>query len=250
MSLLNYFKIQQKPSAPVRRKFPPPPAGLPDPNASSSEMEAELCASANAAIVEENGKKKRGDYNIFTEEDRLKIARFAQDNGPAKASRHFTAIYGRPVNESSVRWIRDKYRDKLKTRISQRDTAPMTKLEKERRGCPTMLPTDVDDAVKKHLQRIRDGGGIINRRIVVATGRGVLQKHGGAASAREKDLSKTWARSVLTRMNFVQRKGTKAARKVPDNLEDLRVDFHERIRNAVEDGSTSIPGKHSLHIHT
>jgi hypothetical protein len=236
MSLLNYFKTTSSSS---RRKYPPPPAGLPDPNTAATEMEAEACAAANAAIVKDGrtSQKKRGSYNDFSEEDRLKIAKKAQEIGPAKASQHFSAIYGRPVNKLSVRWIRDKYRNKLKTRLVTGDATPMNKLEKEKRGMPTMLPTEIDGAVKNHLQRIRDGGGIVNRRIFMATGKGVLHKYGGTACAREEDLSKTWARSVLNRMDYVQRKGTKAARKVPDNLPDIHSEFHERIKSFVQENS-------------
>jgi hypothetical protein len=41
-------------------------------------------------------------------------------------------------------------------------------------------------------------------------------------------------------MGFVKRKGTKAARKVPDNMDEVKAEFHERIRNVVRE--FNIPG--------
>jgi hypothetical protein len=61
-----------------------------------------------------NPKVKRNDYNQYDEVQRLKIARYAIDNGPAKASKHYSILLGKPVNESSVRSIRNKYIKKMK----------------------------------------------------------------------------------------------------------------------------------------
>ena len=61
-------------------------------------------------------------------------------------------------------------------------------------------------------------GGIVNRAIVIAAARGIVEhnnpsllcEHGGTIQ-----LGKKWADSLMTRMNYVKRKATKAARKVP-----------------------------------
>ena len=57
----------------------------------------------------------------------------------------------------------------------------------------------------------------------MATGRGILAGHralqkenGGSNSI---SLGKPWATSIMQRMGFVKRKGTKAARKVSENVE-------------------------------
>ena len=49
---------------------------------------------------------------------------------------------------------------------------------------------------------------------------GLLAEHGGSVN-----ITKTWAKSLLNRIGWVKRKGTKAARKVPANLEEIKEDF-------------------------
>lgn len=247
MSLLKYFSKVDK-TIPPRRKYPQPPPGLPDPNGIASTADAELCAAANdsieKAVPSTKRKRKREDYNDYSEEDRLKMAIFAIENGPAKAARHFTATMGRPVNESSIRWIRDKYRTEMKKKLYHNDAEPLKSLPKEKRGCPTLMPAKVDQAVQDHLQRIRDGGGVVNNRIVIATGQGVLSKYGGAPFLHDEDIKTSWARSMMRRMSFVKRKGTKAARKTPENVNVVTGEFVQRVVKECRD--YNIPGMHII----
>ncbi|KAH3895017.1 hypothetical protein DPMN_019177 [Dreissena polymorpha] len=69
--------------------------GLPDPANSESQKEAVTTQAANDAVekvlVTESRNRKRGKYFNYDDEIRAKIARYAIDNGVAKASRHFSA---------------------------------------------------------------------------------------------------------------------------------------------------------------
>ena len=49
--------------------------------------------------------------------------------------------------------------------------------------------------------------------------------------------SKPWAGSLLRRIDFVKRKATKAARKLPGNFTELKSDFHRRVTSIVEEHS-------------
>lgn len=218
---------------------------MPDPSREETAEEAELCAAANMEIDNVStpkGRRKRGTYGRYNEKQRLEIATYTCDNGPAKSSRHFTALFGHPVNESTVRAIRYAYRKKLRTA-----NEPMTSLPKMKTGRPTVLPSEVDAAVQRHLRKIRLAGGVVNKTITMATGRGIvaskwpslLRENGGHA-----DLGRGWAGSILERMQFVKRKGTKAGRKVPANLDQLRDDFHQRIQRVVRE--CNIPGEEQL----
>ena len=48
------------------------------------------------------------------------------------------------------------------------------------------------------------------------------------------DLSKSWAQSFLRRLGYVKRKGTKAARKVPDDFEFIKMEFLSEIQKLVK----------------
>lgn len=48
-------------------------------------------------------RKRSGQYGIYSPEVRLSIAEYCMDNGPVKMARHFSSKHGWPVNESTVR---------------------------------------------------------------------------------------------------------------------------------------------------
>ena len=47
------------------------------------------------------------------------------------------------------------------------------------------------------------------------------------------ELKEFWAESILRRVNFVKRKGTKAAKKLPENFGEIKAAFLERIATSV-----------------
>lgn len=91
----------------------------------------------------------------------------------------------------------------------------------DKRGRPTLLGTFVEDVID-YIKSLRLSGGIVNRPIVIAAARGIilwlknrqhLVEFGGSI-----DLNNSWAQTIVRRLNFVQRKDTKAARKLPENF--------------------------------
>lgn len=60
--------------------------------------------------------------------------------------------------------------------------------------------------------------------------RSLLKELGGTI-----EIKKSWAKSIMQRMNFVKRKGTKAARKLPIDFEDIKTDFHGRISSKIDE---------------
>lgn len=178
---------------------------------------------------------------MYDEDQRLKIARYAIFNGSSAAARHFSAELGRPMNESTVRSIRNSYRRQIKKKIINNDREPLASLPKEPRGRRTLLPKEVDAAVQRHLHKIRAAGGVVNRQIVIATGRGIMAAQPSSVTLPDVQLDRTWAASLMERMNFVKRKGTKAGRKTPHNIEDLKIEYHNRIASVVREHN--IPSK-------
>ena len=60
-------------------------------------------------------------------------------------------------------------------------------------------------------------GGIVNCSIAIAAAKGIVKSH-DSSLLNSFDLSPSKAKSLLQRMNFVYRKGTKAARKLPTDF--------------------------------
>ena len=111
MSLTQWLK-----SGSIKVTKPSTP-GLPDPSECKTQKEQLVVQAANdgvdtlvaASPSTISRKRKRGEYNTYDDNTRAKIARYAVDNGVARASRKFTADLGHKVSETSVRSMRDSY---------------------------------------------------------------------------------------------------------------------------------------------
>ena len=77
---------------------------------------------------------------------------------------------------------------------------------------------------------------MVNRAIVIAATKGIVEHH-NPAMLREHgstvELGKKWADSILSRMNFVKRKATKAAHKLPMDFPEITLAFLKRVSDCV-----------------
>ena len=118
-----------------------------------------------------------------------------------------------------------------------RTCEPVTQLEHGLRGRPLKLG-DLDSNVQDYIRKLRLSGGVVNRAIVIAAAKGIVEynkpellcEHGGTMQ-----LGKKWADSLLSRMNFVKRKATKAVRKVPTDFPEIKLAFLKRIPDFVQE---------------
>ena len=179
-------------------------------------------ASANDAVIsylDESGtsnskcKKKRGTYHHYSPDIRLQIGRHASIYGNRSAVKKFTLQLNHEIQESTVRGLKAAYLKRIKT-----NSQDLTTLPHAFRGRPTKLG-EIDNLVQIYIRKLRDAGGIVNKNIVIASAIGIVKaknpsllvENGGTLQ-----LSRPWAESLLRRMNFVRRKGTKQARNLPE----------------------------------
>ena len=119
--------------------------------------------------------------------------------------------------------------------ISIDPSVEIEELPKAKHGCPLILGKYNDD-VKAYIKAIRASGGIVNTNLVLAGARGLLKnkkppvlvEHGG-----DVQLDKAWARSIMDRMGFTKRKGTKGVKNRPDDLAEVSGKFFRRIGRRV-----------------
>lgn len=174
-------------------------------------------------------KRKRGSYCCYDEELRYKIGKYAAENGNIAAVRKFSEGREKPLSESTVRSMKAAYY--RESRVAMTAGQQLQSLPHKVRGAKTLLG-DLDKDVEVYIEGLRKAGGIVNSRICIAAARGILEalkpsllpEFGGSLV-----LDKPWAQSFLRRNGFVKRKGTKAARKVPDNFEDIKEVFTEEV---------------------
>lgn len=173
MSLANWLK-----SGKVSVSSPTVP-GLPDPVTMSDCRESLLTQTANSAVetVIKSGapcasrKRKRGEYSCYDDETRAKIARFAVDNGVAKAARKFSNSLGKKVSETTVRSMRDSY-----VKIKKVSMTEPKDLPKSPRGNPLLLG-NLDSDVQSWVKNVRLSGGVVNSRILMAAAEAIVTKY-------------------------------------------------------------------------
>ena len=83
-------------------------------------------------------------------------------------------------------------------------------LEPAKRGLLLLFGRDrIDDKVKQYLLKLRECGGVVNSAVTIASAKGIivtmnrtlLSDNGGHVN-----LTRGWARSLLSRMGYVERR--------------------------------------------
>lgn len=137
--------------------------------------------------------------------------------------------------------MRKKYQESLVSRKRKLDfdenDSDVTEIFPKKRGRPFLVGNELDCNLQKYLYVLRENGAVINTQIVIAAEKGIitekdktlLSENGG-----HLDLTKSWAKSLLQRMNFVKRRGSTTCKndKV-ENFEELKNEFLERIEKTV-----------------
>ena len=130
-------------------------------------------------------------------------------------------------DESILPSIGDVYKVELDHKRKQQDE-DVSSLPMKKRGRKLLLG-DLDSKVQCYLRKVRDGGGVVSARIVVAAAMGILlscDKTRLVEFGRPVELNRHWAYSLLNRMNFVKRKVTTAKSKyIGSNFEEAKQSF-------------------------
>ena len=216
ITLFKFFKRKEQPSGSSSR---------------SSLLTTEEVKSADRAVAKalERATKEvpRGKYNSYTDEQRAELGKYAFDNGPTNAARHFTDTWGIPINESTARRLKAEYFDKLNEEIKEQkkkgqasETEPIIikKLPTKDRGRPLLLGEELDAAVQEYVESLRKVNGSVNTLVVMGAAEGIVGAR-DISKLKQIEITKSWARSLLQRMGYVKRKCTTSA-KLPSSLFD------------------------------
>ena len=86
----------------------------------------------------------------------------------------------------------------------------------KKRVRPVLLGEDLDRKVQMYLKKVREGGGVCSARIAIATAKGIVLSYDRSMLVEfggHVRLNRSWAYSLLNRMQFVRRKVTTAKSK-------------------------------------
>lgn len=84
---------------------------------SQKDIEAAQKSIINAVSIATEKSQHRGQYNLYSKEQRAMIGKYAAENGPTHVAKHYTAVWGIKINESTARRLKGKYLEKLKEEI-------------------------------------------------------------------------------------------------------------------------------------
>ncbi len=114
----------------------------------------------------------------------------------------------------------------------------ITELSYAKRGRHHLVGDRFDDMIKDYVVKLRQCEGVVNTAIVIAGARGIILKldktrlaeHGG-----HLNLTRSWAKSLLSRMGFVKRRATTKQSNVPiREFEKIKKSFLEEIDTHVQ----------------
>ena len=148
---------------------------------------------------------KHSKYQVCSDNDRFKIAKYSLLHGSRRAARKFKALFPR-LNESTVRIFVARY-----NRMRKESNRSINSIPIERLGRPVMLG-EIDTKVQAYIVSLHNRGGRISRTIVIAAAKAFASRSNDP-SVRNIVLGETWAQSLFRRMGYKRRFGTTS--KVP-----------------------------------
>ena len=104
---------------------------------------------------------KCSKYQVYSDSDRFKIAKYSLLHGSQRAARKFKAQFPR-LNEITVRTFVAKY-----NRMRKGSSRSINSIPVERRGRPIMLG-GISTKVKAYIVSLSKQGGLISRTIAIA----------------------------------------------------------------------------------
>lgn len=242
MAMFKYFTKKALPST-----LPHPNGPLAEviPSTSIDAANKEVQAIIESATRQENlgeesgpeGKDtKRGPYVKFSQQAKITVAKYATEHGVAAALRHFVKRFPE-LKESSIRTWRNGYIIVMQRKRKVGDDSSLNELPEKKRGRPLLLGDRLDGQVRSYIEYLRKKGAVVNTAIVLGVARGIVKSYDSnllACNGGHLVLGKPWAKNLLTRMGYVKRRGSTAAKVSVKNFEQLKEQFLIDIKVVVE----------------
>ena len=177
--------------------------------------------------INKNISGNRGKYNSYTCEQRAQIGKYAVENGPTKAPRHFSKLLGIDVPEPTARRLKAEYLKELDDQV----TCLATK-QSER---PLLLGNSHDKTVQDYINALREAGGVVNTAIVMAAAEGISAKDRSLLlqNGGHIEITQSWAKSLLLRMGYFRRKCSNAGKVSVVQFQELKENFIADIQAEV-----------------
>ena len=173
--------------------------------------------------------------NLLLCTEQAQVTKYAVENGNQAAIRRYSKEFSIEIKESTLSTWKSKYLAEIERRHKEGLCATsgeivVSSLPSKKRGRPLLLGEILDKQVQCYICATRDAGGTITTTVVLAAGEAIVRNsnkkfaydNGGPIAIK---LTKHWARSWLSRMNFVKRKGTTSAKMEASQFDNLKEQF-------------------------
>ena len=121
--------------------------------------------------IDKNNKTASSKRAVYKDVDKIKIARYACENGNSKAVSKFKSDFPK-LNESTIRPWAKKYKSELSSKKPQTSFVIGTKRDR-----PTMLSEEVDQKLRSIIVNFRTVGAVINIHVVPGVLAGIVRSN-------------------------------------------------------------------------
>ena len=130
------------------------------------------------------------------------------------------------MRESTVRTWMNQYRSQLKFKKQSGSEVSVKSLDNKKRGRPFLLGEELDRQVQAYIKCLRENGAVINTQIVMAVAEGIVKSHDSNLLKVNGDhitCSKSWAKSLLSRLGYVKRRASTKMKVLPSDFEACKI---------------------------
>jgi len=194
----------------------------------SRSVPASAIAAANLSVSkcleQASQPAKRGKYQRYSDTERAEIGRRAAEIGITATIKYYEDLNPkRSLPLSSVYTWKVQYTDEV-AKLKQEGKQPVVKdLPCKKGGRSLLLGEKLDSYVEQYLKMLRDKGGMVNTALTMACAEGFVTNHDSnllTTNGGYITTTKDWAKSLLQRMGFVERRASTSARITPDVFDE------------------------------
>ena len=243
MSILQYFTVTGIKTSRTDDQLCSSSVILPDPRGPlSDKVPTAAITSANAAAItkSETSRKQKGPYLYLTDAQRYEVGKKAAASGTTNTLRYYADRFPElRLTEPTVRRLKNDYNDFVKDlpQDKRRDLKELPR--KKKQGRPLLLGNELDKQVQDYIRYLRERGTAVNTAVVMASAEGIvkskdanlLKENGGFGGI---EITKGWAKSLLSRMGMVKRKACSKNKIAPEHFDNLKEQFLLDIKQLVD----------------
>ena len=156
-----------------------------------------------------SAEKRRGSYTTILEELKVKVAKYAVEDGISASLRHFKSTQKLDLKESTVcSWV-TTYQKRLDSCHKKGKPLTESMLSEKSRGRPLLIDSELEEQGKSFAGQLRSSVAVVNSSIVRVAARGIILAKDANLLEENRggiNLTKDWANWLLARMGYVKRK--------------------------------------------